>query len=85
MTRPTLNEFTDWKHHPVGRWFFDHLQETADDLAADNGRAVGRLQDKDSDHMKCVFTAGHVAGIEYVVDIDPFEEERETREDSEEE
>ena len=71
-------DFDAWREMPVGRWFFDQvLQGYADEAAKENGRAVGSLEEtQGKEFMSFVKNAGHISGVEYVINLDPFDEER---------
>jgi len=87
MNAPNMKDFDDWKSSPTGQWFFGRfdvdgsviekgwLQEQADLRAQDIGRSMGRQDMPDKDHMEAVRQAGFVYGIEYALEIDPWERE----------
>ena len=77
MNQPKITEYDGWRSSAIGIWFFEHyLQGYADEAANINGRAVGTYPTKDEDHMTYVRNAGHINGVEYTINNDPFEEER---------
>lgn len=78
MNAPKLNEYDGWRNSAIGIWFFEHyLQGYADLAAIENGKAAGTWTDIGRDHMNYVRNAGHVSGVEFVINNDPFEGERE--------
>ena len=77
MNRPTMSEFDGWKNSATGIWFFEYVQDQANDMAGENGRKIGLFDDKGVDHMSGVRMSGFVAGMEEVITHDPFLEERE--------
>ena len=79
MSQPTISDFDDWYHHPITKWYFQYVQENADGLAGANGRQIGLMDSEGIDHMTAVRMAGFVAGMEDVINHDPFVEEREER------
>lgn len=81
MNRPTMSEFDGWKNSPMCIWYFEYVQDQADKMAGENGRTVGQFDDKGVDHMKAVRMSGFVAGMEDVINHDPFLEERQELKD----
>ena len=80
MNQPKQSEYDGWRNSAVGIWFFEHyLQGYADTAAIENGKSAGRYPAKDEDHMICVRKAGHISGVEFTINADPFEEEREEK------
>lgn len=71
-----ISDFDGWRNSPVGIWFFDLLREYADEAAKINGRAPGSYLTAHEDFVAFIRNAGHIDGIEYVINFDPFEEER---------
>ena len=73
-----MKEFDGWRASPVGVWFFETvLQGYADASAGINGRAVGSVEDSQGKEiMTYVKNAGVINGVEYVIALDPFEDER---------
>ena len=78
MSQPTISDFDEWHSHPVTKWYFQYVQENADEMAGVNGRQVGQFNEKGLDHMVAVRMAGFVAGMEDVINHDPFLEERQS-------
>ena len=74
-----MKEFDGWRASPVSVWFFEEvLHEYVRAAAAINGRAVGSTEDSiGKELMTFVKNAGVINGVEYVIDLDPFEDERE--------
>lgn len=86
MNQPKLTEFDSWRNTAIGIWFFEHyLQNYVDAAAMENGKAAGTYTSKDIDHMIFVRNAGLIHGIEYAINIDPFEEERQAKEEAKDE
>ena len=83
MNRPTMAEFDGWKNTAVGAWYFEYVQDQADKIAMANGRQVGQFENEGVDHMIAVRQAGFVKGMEDVITHDPFEDEREEKENDE--
>lgn len=79
MITPSINDFDGWRNSLVGQWFFEYvLQGLADEAARLNGRAIGTYATKEEDYLTYVRNAGHISGIEYAITLDPFEVERES-------
>jgi hypothetical protein len=83
MNTPKMSEFDGWRASAVGRWFFEVvLQGYADASAGINGRAVGSLEESQGKEiLTYVKNAGVINGVEYVIELDPFIEERQELED----
>ena len=78
MRTPKANEFDGWRQAASGRWVFDFvLQGNADAAANQNGRLPGSLQNAHEDFATYIRNAGYIAGVEFTIQFDPFQEERE--------
>ena len=79
MNKPTMSDFDGWRNSATGVWYFEHyLQSYADMQAQENGRSVGRIEeDTQQEFITAVRNAGVIQGVDNVVSLDPFEEERE--------
>ncbi len=73
-----MKEFDGWRASPGSRWYFEGvLKDYAEAKAAENGRAVGARGDSmEEDYMILAKQAGHVEGVEFAIELDPFEGER---------
>ena len=86
MNRPTMSEFDGWKNSATGIWFFEHyLQGYADIMAGENGRGVGVIEETiGKELLTFVKNAGVICGVESVISLDPFDDEREELENNDE-
>ena len=76
--KPTMRDYDDWCLHPVTTWYMNEvLQGYANAKAAENGRSVGQRGDRmEDDYMILAKQAGHIEGVEFAVELDPFENKR---------
>ena len=77
INEPKMSEFDGWRSSPVGAWYFEVLQGYANASADMNGRQVGSMEDSQGkEFMTYVKNAGVINGVEYAINLDPFEDRR---------
>ena len=73
-----IQDYDAWLGNPVTRWVFAQLQDYAEKLAQENGRAVGeRGSNMQDDYMILAKQAGVVQGVEFAITADLLADERE--------